>query len=101
MKFLAGVVCGTLLIAPQETTTVQYETIVHRVTETEEFEPLARGEHRVDESIDWAEFDRENECLWQLLQNSGVEITLESVFAFGDYADVMGGPCELIGEDDE
>ena len=101
MKFLAGVLCGALLIVPGETTVTEYETIVYRVEVERPFEPLARGEHRIDSKIDWSEVDRDTDCLWELLQNAQVEITLESVMAFGDYADVMGGPCLLIGEDDD
>ena len=54
-----------------------------------------------DSLVDWVEHDRQNDCLWEHLQASGVEITLQAVMAAGVWTDALGGACLVIGEDDE
>lgn len=80
---------------------IVYQTIVRTVEVEVEptFEPLPRGEHRIDDQIDWDEFDRDNDCLFEFLQAEQVPITLEVVWAAGYWADALGGPCVLIGKD--
>ena len=55
----------------------------------------------VDAGLDLDELDRQAECLWEFMRAEGIEVTLENVFVVGDYSDVRGGACRLIGEDDE
>ena len=55
----------------------------------------------LDSFVDWDELDRQNDCLWAFLQGHDVELTLESVWAAGDWTDALGGACLVIGEDDE
>ena len=54
-----------------------------------------------DSLVDWVEFERQTDCLWEFLQASGVEITLQTVTAAGTWTDALGGACLVIGEDDE
>lgn len=54
-----------------------------------------------DGPLHWDEVDLESDCLWLLLQRDGVEVTFENVWAVGVWADLNGGACHLIGEDDE
>jgi hypothetical protein len=54
----------------------------------------------VDALVDWVEVERQTDCLWEFLQASGVEITLEIVLAAGTWTDALGGACLVIGEDD-
>ena len=55
----------------------------------------------VDAGLDLDELDRQAGCLWEFMRAEGIEVTLENVFVVGDYSDVRGGACRLIGEDDE
>ena len=55
----------------------------------------------IDELVDWDEVERQTDCLWEFLQASGVEITLQTVLAAGAWTDALGGACLVIGEDDE
>ena len=86
-----------LLLTVGSTETVQTNTqLVVRpyMVEAEPFDtPYA------DSLIDWDEQDRQNDCLWEFLQASGVELTLQTVIAAGDWTDALGGACEAIGED--
>jgi hypothetical protein len=54
-----------------------------------------------DSLVDWVELDRQTDCLWTLLQDAGVDLTLEVVLAAGTWSDALGGACLMIGEDDE
>jgi hypothetical protein len=54
-----------------------------------------------DSLVDWPEIDRQTECLWEFLLQAGVELTLQTVLAAGDWTDALGGACLVIGEDDE
>ena len=49
-----------------------------------------------DSLVDFDEVDRQTDCLWELMQDAGVEITLEVVMAFGTWADAQGGPCAMV-----
>lgn len=65
-------------------------------------EPAAWVETPIaDARVNWTKVARDDECLWQLLQRHQVEITFEIVWAAGVWADALGGPCMMIGEDDE
>jgi hypothetical protein len=54
-----------------------------------------------DSLVDWLEHDRQTECLWRLLQDTGVELTADVVLAAGVWTDALGGACQVIGDDDE
>lgn len=54
-----------------------------------------------DALIDFEEQDRQNDCLWDFLQAHETELTFEAVVAAGEWTDVNGGACAMIGEDDE
>lgn len=50
----------------------------------------------LDSFVDWDQVEADNVCLWELLQAADVELSVEVVFAFGDWADVQGGPCAVL-----
>lgn len=75
--------------------------VVTRVERLEALPPAAVPTPVADSLVDWAQVDRDDECLWELLQRHEVEITFEIVWAAGVWADALGGPCLMIGEDDE
>jgi hypothetical protein len=81
----------TLSPRPEYELFIQVERPAEQVWET----PIA------DSLVDWVEVDRETECLWVMLQEYGVELTFENVWAAGVWTDALGGACLLIGEDDE
>jgi hypothetical protein len=53
-----------------------------------------------DSLVDWVEHDRQTDCLWSMLQESGVDLTLEVVLAAGTWSDALGGACLMIGENE-
>ena len=84
-----------LTVGSTETVETNTQLVVRQVAvQTDEVEtPYA------DSLIDWDEQDRQNDCLWEFLQASGVDLTLQSVIAAGDWTDALGGACAAIGED--
>jgi len=93
MKFALGIAFTMLTLAPTPVETVRVETIVRTVEVERTVEtPFA------DSLVDWDEHERQSECLWVFLQDSGVELTLNTVIAAGDWTDALGGACYLIGE---
>ena len=78
---------------------VEYQVVVRTVEVEVEPEPVPTPV--ADSVVDWDEQERQSECLWVLLQDADVEMTLEVVLAAGTWADARGGACLLIGEDDE
>jgi len=86
-----------LTVGSTETVEANTQLVVRQVavqTETETETPYA------DSLIDWDEQDRQNDCLWQFLQDAEVELTLDTVIAAGDWTDALGGACAAIGDDD-
>lgn len=77
---------------------VEYRTIT--VVVEREPEPVVPTPH-ADSLLDWDKVERDNDCLWELLQREQVDLTFENVWAAGVWADAQGGPCLMIGEDDE
>lgn len=71
-----------------------YQTIVREVPAE-----IVPYELAVDARLDLDELDRQAECMWLFMRAEGIEITLENVFVVGDYTDIRGGACLLIGED--
>jgi hypothetical protein len=74
-------------------------TRVHTVT-VEAAPELPVATPIADGRVDWDVAERDSECLWVLLQRDGVKVTFENVWALGIWADLNGGACHLIGEDD-
>jgi hypothetical protein len=79
---------------PEVVTRVEIVTVEAEVPEPVET-PYA------DSLVDWDEHDRQEQCLWRLLQDSGVELTFEVVMAAGVWTDALGGACLVIGDDGE
>ena len=101
MKFWVGVFTTLLVVAPTSTIVTEYETFVREVEVQLERVDTPAATSRVDSKIDWDEVERQSDCLWKFIQQNDIEITLENVLTLGDYSDMMGGACLLIGEDDE
>jgi hypothetical protein len=95
MRFWLGVLTALLVVSPATITDVQYETFV----QVEYIEPEYVNTPILDSLVDWDEHERQSECLWEYLQSTKLEITLRNVMAAGEWADVNGGACLLIGED--
>ena len=97
MKFWMGVLVCLLCIDPVAEVVVEYETIIDKV-----YTPGERtSTPLIDSMINWDDFDRQTECLWQLLQERELEITYDIVIAAGIWSDANGGACAMIGENDE
>lgn len=106
MRLLGSVlaVCafGWALVVSAESRQEPPSTIV--VTRVERLEALPETvvpTPIADAAVDWEQVERDDQCLWELLQMHEVEITFEIVWAAGVWADALGGPCLMIGEDDE
>lgn len=103
MRFWLGVLTSLLVVSPSTVKVpyyvTQYETVVREV----EVQPEWVETPIIDSMItdeEWAEMERQNACLWDYFQINDIEITYESVVAVGDYTDIMGGACYLMGVDD-
>ena len=93
---LAGWSVALVLLARDTPAQTAHQVFVREVTPEWDAYTFA-----VDARLDLDELDRQGHCLWEFMREHGVEVTLENVFVVGDYTDVMGGACYLIGEDDE
>lgn len=79
-----------------------YETVVREVAAVSEWEAALEVPTPIADSlVDWVELERQTDCLWEYLEQSGVEITLEIVLAAGTWTDALGGACYVIGADSE
>ena len=97
MKFWLGVLATLLVLQPREVaSTTQYQTIVQTVYIEEEIVPPSDTT-----SASVREAERQGVCLWYFMKEKGLEITLENVLVSGEWTDINGGACFLIGEDDE
>ena len=76
-------------------------TEVQRVEVLVEVEPEPVDTPFADALVDWAEVERQDACLWRFIQEQGLELTFEMVWAAGQVTDALGGPCKVMGEDDE
>ena len=54
-----------------------------------------------DMLTDWVEVDRQDECLWRFIQERGLELSFEMVWAAGVVTDALGGACYLMETTDE
>ena len=99
MKFWLGVLTSLLVVSPSTVKVPHYETFVREV----EVQPEWVETPIIDSLItdeEWVEIERQGLCLYDYLKIHDIEITLENVLTVGDYTDIMGGACYLIGEDD-
>ena len=97
MKFWAGVFFTLLVVSPKTEIVTEYQTIVRHEEVQLEWEDTPV----LDSRVDWEEHERQSVCLWDYLKEQEIEINLWNVLVAGDYTDMMGGACFLIGEDDE
>lgn len=97
MKFWAGVLASLLVFAPRaEPGPVQHEVITRTIISyPEEYYPPVK-----EDDYDIIEAERQGMCLWEFMKRRGIEITLENVLVSGEWTDLNGGACFLIGEDD-
>lgn len=95
------VACATLMMLLSVESAVETETLSETFVQQVEVEREPARTPILDGLVDWDEVERQNECLWLFLQESEVELTLESVWAAGEWTDALGGACAVIGEQDE
>lgn len=102
MKYLAGFLAATLMLAPRTETVVEYEVIVMPAGPSP-WELAQQIETPIADSlVDWEEHDRQTDCLWLFLQEHfGYDLTLDRVLAAGYWTETLGGACLVIGEDNE
>jgi hypothetical protein len=107
---LAGAVVGLTVFgwalvasadARHQTAEPKIVTEVHTVEVLVEVEPEPVFTPVLDDMIDWAEVDRQDDCLWRFMREHELQLTFEMVWAVGEVADVLGGACLLMGEDNE
>jgi len=99
-RFLLGVVVGLVLLTPLGSVHSETVTIVEQVEMT--WEEWRRVETPLSDSlVDWDEVDRQSVCLFEFLMREGIELTVGNIVLAGDWTDMMGGACHLIGEDDD
>jgi hypothetical protein len=93
------VVFGWALVASaesrQQAAVPEVQVIVREVTVEVEVEPKP-----VNDRIDWDEVERQTDCLWAFMQEQGLELTFDMVWAAGEVTDALGGACLVIGEDE-
>lgn len=93
--------CATLMMLLSVESATEIETVYETFVQEVEVEREIASTAILDGLVDWDEVERQNECLWLFLQESEVELTLQSVWAAGEWTDALGGACAVIGEDDE
>jgi hypothetical protein len=77
------------------------------VTKLERIEVLVEVEREwvdtpfADSLVDWAEVERQDGCLWRFMVEHELELSFDMVWAAGEVTGALGGPCKVIGEDDE
>ena len=93
---------GWALVAATESRfeELEPEIVTHVRTLTVEV-PVQVDTPIADGLLDWVEVERQEQCLWEFIQASGFELTLELVWAAGLVTDALGGACLVIGEDAE
>ncbi|HEY7824497.1 MAG TPA: hypothetical protein VIG24_16770 [Acidimicrobiia bacterium] len=97
MKFVAGVLTTLLCVQPSTQVEVRHQTLVREVEVVQE----EVGTPVLDSFTDVEEAERQGMCLWEWMRERELEITLESVMVAGEWTDLNGGACLLIGEDDD
>jgi hypothetical protein len=55
----------------------------------------------LDSLFDVDEFERQSACLWEFMREHGLEVSVPVVMAAGEWTDLHGGACAMIGADDE
>jgi hypothetical protein len=93
----AGVWLG-LAAAPGPVTLTVVETFVH----TEQVAPDDPSDTPyADSLVDWEEHERQSACLWDFLQAHNIELTLQNILTAGDWTDMHGGACAMMGDGDD
>jgi hypothetical protein len=90
VKFWLGVITAALSLGASEVPyTVLTETYVEQVRvevqpEPWRFEPLT------------TDLEEHAQCLIDLIDMLGLELTVDTLFVVGDFADLQGGPCGML-----
>jgi len=84
--------------APAE---LHYQVVVRTVEVEAEREPWPEPEQppHMDDG-EWAEFQRESACLYDLMRERGMEFTLETVTAADVWTEANGGACAILKGDE-
>jgi len=100
----ASLVLGWALVTAAESRApaeVHYQVVVRTVEVEVEREPWPEPEqpdHMTDG--EWAEFQRESACLYDLMRDRGMEFTLETVTAADVWTEANGGACAILKGDE-
>jgi hypothetical protein len=99
VRFWLGVFTSLLVVSPTTVTVIEYETVVREMEYEREWVDTPIADSLVK---DFDEVDRQSDCLFTYLQEHlGYDITLEAVLFASAWLDILGGPCLVIGVDDE
>jgi hypothetical protein len=79
------------LLSP--TGTVQ--TLIHTETFVETVQVEVEPDLWRREPLDM-DAEQHAQCMIDLMEHLGVEVTVQNLFVVGDYADLQGGPCGLL-----
>lgn len=98
MKFWLGVLATLLVFTPRGVAgATHYETFTETVYMEKDVSFNRTVERLSEASINEAE--RQGMCLWEFMQRRGLDITLENVLVSGEWTDINGGACYLVGQD--
>jgi len=92
---LAGVVIGWMA-APGPALVTEYQIVHREVTSVPEPVHEWQPTPYADSLVDWEQQDRDEQCLWDLLQAGGWDITYSNVVTLSDWARMNGGPCRML-----
>lgn len=96
MRFWVGVLFALLVLDPLPVTVTEYDYMVTVI----EVERQRTPTPILDSLVDWDKAEAQADCLWTFLQENNIDITLRNVLAAGEWTDINGGACALIGEQD-
>jgi hypothetical protein len=90
VRFWLGVITAALSLGASEMPyTVLTETYVEQVTVEVEREPWRL------EPLD-RDLEEHAQCLIDVVAMLGLELTVDTLFVVGDFADLQGGPCGML-----
>ena len=102
---IAGLSFGWALVTAAESRApaeLHYQVVVRTVEVEAEREPWPepeQPEHMTDG--EWADFEEESACLYDLMRERGMEFTLETVTAADVWTEANGGACAILYASEE
>ena len=87
VRFWLGVIVASMSVGSAAAPVVMTETWVEQVVVRDEpwkMQPLTR------------DLEQHAQCLIDLIDHYGLELTVDNLFIVGDFADLQGGPCRML-----